>query len=51
MSEEIKYVGNETIIQYDTNIKNWFKEKIDAVPMMDLVYDEENRILEFIERA
>ena len=49
MSEEIKYVGKPALVQYDTDIKNWFQEKIDSVPMMDLVYHEDERILEFVE--
>lgn len=51
MSEERKLVGDTTLIHYDTNIKGWFQEQIDSVPMMDIVYDEDNRILEFVERA
>lgn len=49
MSEQNKFVGDTTLVHYDTNIKNWFQEKIDSVPMMDIAYDEDNRILEFTE--
>ena len=51
MSEENKYVADTTLEYYDDSIKGWFVEKIESVPMMDLVYDEKNRILEFIERV
>ena len=49
MSEQNKFVGDTTLIRYDENIKNWFAEQIDSVPMMDLVYHEDERILEFVE--
>lgn len=51
MSEEKKYVADTTLTQYDTSIKGWFIEKIDSVPMMDLVYHEDERILEFVESS
>lgn len=49
MSEENKYVGKPALVQYDTGIKSWFQEQIDSVPMMDLIYHEDERILEFVE--
>lgn len=51
MSEENKYVADTTLTHYDTNIKSWFQEQIDSVPMMDLIYHEDERILEFVESA
>lgn len=47
--EEKKYVADTTLEYYDDSIKSWFVGKIESIPMMDLVYDEENRILEFVE--
>lgn len=51
MSEQKKYVADSTLNYYDPKFKNWFLEKINAIPVMDITYDETNRVLEFIESA
>ena len=48
---EQKYVADTTLNYYDPKIKAWFENKVNTVPVMDIVYDEENRILEFIETS
>ena len=44
-----KYISLNGIIEYDPLIKAWFEEKVNSVSIINLNYDEENRILEFTE--
>lgn len=47
--DENRYVADSTLNYYDPKIKAWFELEINAVPEMEVKYDEENRILEFVE--
>ena len=47
--DEKEYVADSTLTHYDKEIKAWFEETINAVPEMEVRYDETNRILEFVE--
>ena len=49
--EEKIYVSGDNLKQYDPLVKAWFEEKLNSVPLMDIVYHEENRILEFVETS
>lgn len=47
--EEKKYVADTTLECYTDNVQNWVLGQLSSIPMIDYVYDEENRILEIIE--
>lgn len=44
-----KYVSLNKMMEYDPLIKAWFEEKVNSVSIMNLDYNEEERILEFTE--
>lgn len=48
--DEKKYVGDIALNYYDPKFKTWFENTIKEVPVLDAVYHEENRVLEFVKR-
>lgn len=49
--EEQKYVGEVALQTYNAEIQGWFQEQVDAIDVIESVYHESTRILEFTKGA